>query len=166
MAGKKKSWSAIEAEYIRTKISYRQLAKKYNKSEKAVSRYGKEHEWVLKRQQFVRKVSSKTADKLAEKESDKLAHLCEAADNMAEMIKTALEDPKQFQRRIVSHMDGTIDEVELKTVNTAAIRQMTGALKDLAAVMRDVYNIPKEDKKQESIDIEFILPKGCDDFDV
>lgn len=166
MAGKNKSWSAIEADYIRHKTSYRKLAKKYGINERTIARYGKEHNWVLKRQQFVDKMSAKVAEKISDKESDKLAHLCEAADSMAEMITNALSDPKQFNRRVVSRDDGTIEEVEIQTANVAAMKQMTSALKDLAAVMRDVYNIPKEEKKQDSVEISFKLPKGYEDFDV
>lgn len=166
MAGKNKSWSVIEADYIRHKTSYRKLAKKYGINERTIARYGKEHNWVLKRQQFVNKMSVKVAEKISDKESDKLAHLCEAADSMVEMIKSTLSDPKQFNRKVVSRGDGTIEEVEIQTANVAAMKQMTSALKDLAAVMRDVYNIPREEKKPENVEVEFTLPKGCDGFDV
>lgn len=166
MAGKNKSWPALEAEYIKHKMSYKKLAEKYSMSAKTISRYGAEHNWVAKRARFAEKVGTKTAEKLAERESNKLVRLCEAADSLAETIKNATDDPKQFQRRTIIDPNGNVKEVELKSMNAAAIRQMTGALKDLAAVMRDVYGIPQENIDQSEIKIEFTLPKEFEGFDV
>ncbi|MGN1419211.1 MAG: hypothetical protein ACI4W6_07765, partial [Acutalibacteraceae bacterium] len=84
---------------------------------------------------------------------------------MSEVIKECLDDENQFKRRVVSKPDGTLKEIDVKTYNTTAIRQLTGALKDLAAVLRDCYNIPKTEKPQEKVEVSLKMPPGSEEFD-
>lgn len=170
MAKKQKSWAAIEAAYVRGKMSYREIAKKYDKAESTVSRYAKEHDWVGKRKNFRSKIGAKTIDKtidkLSDKRSDELAAICDAATSVADIIKNAMEDPMQFNRKTVTTKEGHVKEIEVQSLNISAIKGLTGALKDLVTVIRDVYDIPKNESKKENCVLELILPEGCEGFDV
>lgn len=166
MAAKKINWAAAQTAYVKGKKSYREIAKKYNISQSALCRYASAHEWVKKREQFRRKLAAETEQKLIDKESDKLVRLAEAADKMAEVINNCIDDEKQFNRRVVINKYGKVSEVETKTYNVAAMRQLTGALKDLTEVIRDVNNIPKNEKAQEKTEVVLKMPEGCEDFDL
>lgn len=152
----KHDWVALETEYIQTKISYRQMAEKYNISLGNIFNYGKKNKWVEKRKQYHDKVIAKTVNKTANFQSNKLAKLIKSADKMAGVIDGIFDDTKQFNRHIVDK-----GERVFKKIDTKSIRDLTAAMKDLTAVIRDLNNLPMQTDKQEAIEV--ILKNGMDD---
>lgn len=170
-------WSAIEAEYISTDIGYRALAKKHKVGCKRLSRYAKENKWVEKRKQFRDKVSTKTAEKTADKVakslSDRLADIYKATDNMSRILESATAKEENFRKRIVKTKDITgqedYEERTFDSFDASAIKQMTGAIKDLASAVRDVYLLNQESRRDENDKggntLELVMPEGCEGFD-
>lgn len=166
MAAKKINWAAIEAAYIRGRKSYRELSKKYGVAESSLSRYASAHNWVSKRERFRGKLRAETEKKMLTKESDKLVGLAEAADKLTTVLNNCIDDEKQFNRRVVVNKYGEVAEVEVKSYNIAAMRQLAGTLKDLTEVIRDVNNIPRQEASENKTEIVLKMPEGSEDFDV
>lgn len=160
MPKKKKTLQQLETIYTHGSDSYRKLAEKYGVPFTTISHFAKQNEWPKKRRQFRDKVRTKADAKESERQANRLLGIGESAEQVVEIIRDALADPKQFKRRTFIDENG-IHEEEVQTVNVAAIRQLVGALKGLADVIRDVYNI--NEKQQAEITIR--MPEGMDIFD-
>lgn len=170
-------WSAIEAEYITGKLSYRKLAEKYEIHYKTIAGVAKAHSWVKKRNQYRDKVITKTVDKSAYKAarslSERLDDLYQATDNMSRILASATVTEENFRKRIVKTKDITgkedYEERVFDSFDALAVRQMTGAIKDLAAAVRDVYSLTQESRKDENNKggntLELVMPEGCEGFD-
>lgn len=165
--GKKPDWNAIKIEYLTTKISYRDLAKKHDVPFSTLSRRAKEENWILERRKTGDKVVTKSVNRYVRTRAKQLSDVKTAADTMANVILKTFDDPEQFNRHLVQtrkkgvkKKDGilipfdteTTEEKRFKKVDTRAIRDLTSAMKDLTAVLRDLYDMPSL-KDQEAIRI-------------
>ena len=156
-------WLKIKTEYITTDTSYRKLAEKYGLSRVQVGNVGKEENWVELRRQYLENTLTKTLEKTAETDSDRLARLMETTSRAIDVVVGAFEDEKQFNRYLVDRKEkytfptafedenGEIIRVDERQwteervfakVDTKALRDLTTVLKDLTGLMRDFYNIP------------------------
>lgn len=89
----------------------------------------------------VRKVEARSSAKTA----DQLLRLKESAEKMSEVIVHIFDDAQQFYRHIVQEgKEGSFgtDERLFRKADTKAIKDLTGAMKDLAAVIRNVNDLP------------------------
>ena len=163
------NWEIIKTEYITTDISHRKLASKYSVPLSNIQRRSKAENWVDCRSQYKAKVTSKTLEKSANRESNRLAKLMDVTSKAIDVLAKTFEDNDQFNRYIVERKekyafpayqgDDTGEEGEVSTkdllaektwseeqifkkTDTKAIKDMTAALKDLTGLMRDFYNIP------------------------
>ena len=143
-------WEQIEAEYITTKISYRDLAEKYGISASTLMKRGTKYKWADKRKRYRQSVVTKAASKARNKESSKLANLQRAADGMGEVIAGILKDTQQFNRHIVQTRDGDIWDAEervYKKFDTKAIRDITTSIKELTTAVRNLYGLLTEPER-------------------
>lgn len=158
-------WLAIKTEYITTDISQRKLAKKYGLAVSTIARKSTDEGWVEQREQHKSNVLSKTTEKIANKEANKLAKLAAATDKAIDVVVKAFDDEQQFNRYIVETMEEyaepetIIDDNDVihsvgmrkysheKTfakVDTKALKDLTTVLKDLTGLMRNLYGIPTQ----------------------
>ena len=158
-------WLAIKTEYITTDISQRKLAKKYGLAVSTVARKSTDEGWVKQREQHKSNVLSKTTEKIANKEANKLAKLAAATDKAIDVVVKAFDDEQQFNRYIVeiteeyAEPETIIDDDDVihsvgmrkysreKTfakVDTKALKDLTTVLKDLTGLMRNIYGIPTQ----------------------
>lgn len=157
-------WKAIKTEYITTDISQRQLADKYSVPLSSINRRSKKEGWVEDRQHHKHKVLTKTADKIANKEANRLAELMETTGKAIGVVVKAFADGEQFNRYLVERRekyalpdiqeddDGNpqqaisekswTEEQQFSKVDTRALKDLTAVLKDLTGLVRDFYNIP------------------------
>ncbi len=145
----KPDWNSIKSEYITTDISYRTLADKRGVSWRTLADRAKREGWPEERKKYCNTVVVKSVQKSATKVSSanarKLARLQQAADSMSDVIAEIFSDTEQFHRHIIQTRDGDTWDADCRTmdkVDTKAIKDLTGALKDLACVMRSVYDLP------------------------
>lgn len=143
-------WETIKAEYITADISYRKLAEKWGVPFRTLADRAKREAWAAGRNRHRNNVVKKTAQKVAAQaaadNADKLLRLREAADSMGEVIAEVFGDAEQFHRHIITTGLGKgKTRVECRVedkVDTKAIKDLTGAMKDLAYVLRNVYDLP------------------------
>lgn len=158
-------WLAIKTEYITTDISQRKLARKYGLAVSTVARKSTDEGWVEQRERHKSNVLSKTTEKIANKEANKLARLAAATDKAIDVVVKAFDDPDQFNRYIVESMeeyaepetiigdDDLIHSVGMRKyshektfakVDTKALKDLTTVLKDLTGLMRNLYGLPTQ----------------------
>lgn len=139
-------WKAIKTEYITTNKSLRDLTKEYDVGYTSLSLHSREEGWVEERKDYQAKCVLKATQKTCNKESDRLARLITATTKAIDVAMEAFEDDKQFNRYVVTEGLGMgISETSEKIfdkVDTKALKDLTGVLKDLTALMREYYNIP------------------------
>jgi len=144
------NWQEIKQEYATTNVSYRFLAKKHNVSYTELSKHGREENWRAERENYLSKTYSKTIEKLANAQADRVARLQTITDKMLNKIEKSID---------------LIQEADL-----SAYRQVTAALKDIkeiqmlksdADIREQEARIDKlrkeveEEKKDTSINITF-----------
>lgn len=139
-------WERIKTEYITTDLSYRQLGLKYGIGLDTMQTRGTREKWVALRKKHKQQIVDKAARKVASEKASKLASLQKSADKMAGVIGKVLDDVDQFQRHIFIEGQGDgVTRASCKTMekaDTKGIRDLTAALKDLAAIMRNLYDLP------------------------
>lgn len=153
-------WTAIKAEYITGTISYRKLAENWGVSFRTLSDRALREKWKESRDAHRNSVVEKTVQKVASRKAsttaNKLCNLQEAADNMGRVIAEIFSDAEQFHRHIVTEGIGMgatkVEERQYKKIDTKAIKDLTGAIKDLAQVMRNIYDLPTA-QEQAAMDI-------------
>lgn len=143
----------LEAEYITSLKSYRDLADEFGVPFKSVCVLGREGEWRQKRKKYRESVVTKTVNKTAEKESKKLSKLISSADKAAGVIEKALSDSQQFNRYVITQKEAdgseTTQEYMFDKTDTKALRDIVACLKDLTAVMRNLNNIPTASETEQ-----------------
>ena len=147
MANKGKvDWEKIRLEYVTTRCSYRQLSEKYGVAIGNISKVSVREHWKEQRERFVHDVYKKAEEKEKRSQVDRLARLTKATTKAVDVAMKALDDENQFNRYIISEGIGggatETKEMEFAKVDTKALKELTGVIKDLTALMRDFYNIP------------------------
>ena len=158
-------WLVIKMEYITTDLSLRVLAEKHGVSRTTIGHRSKTEGWVEARRQHRLKIETKTSERIANKEANKLARLAATADKALDVVVKAFDDPDQFNRYIVetteeyavpeiteeedgdSHAVGMrrwSHEERFAKVDTKALKDLTTVLKDLTGLMRNIYGIPTQ----------------------
>ncbi len=174
-------WIKIRTEYINGNISYRKLAEKHGVSFKTLQDRAIKDKWVERRkkqrERIGEKIGQKTAEKLAEREANRLMRISKAADRLLEKIEEATEqldfflardkrrytkkvkDPKTRETIDVYIEEETPKSVRTGEINKAALRQLTGALKDL----RDIQFKQEEQAPQEAPSINITVVAATPD---
>lgn len=139
-------WNKIKQEYVTGHIGQRKLAEKYNVSEPVLARRCRKEEWVKAREEYRRRCYEKGLRKKENREADRLARMMDATSRAMDVAVEAFADENQFRRYIVSEaqVPGTYETVEkiFDKIDTKALKELVGVLKDLTALARDFYNIP------------------------
>lgn len=142
-------WVSIRAEYVTTKTSLRKLSEKYGVAKSAVDKKSQKEGWVESREAYNKSLCEKVIEKTSDEQSDKLAALIAAADEMTDVMQAALSDKDQFYRYIIDGVSVNDDETVVKKtettfkkIDTKAVREMAAAMKDLTAVVRNLHNLP------------------------
>lgn len=142
-------WCAIKAEYIAGDIGYRELAKEWRVSFRTLAQRAQREGWVSLREKHRDEIVTRTVRKMASKtastNANKLAQLQGAADSMSAVIAGVFQDVQQFNRHIIQTREGdswNADERIFSKVDTKAIKDLTGAMKDLTYVLRNIYDLP------------------------
>lgn len=149
----KKIWREAEVYYIKNKdSSFKSVSEKFDIPFGSVKSYARSNSWFKKKRDFQYKVMTKTAEKLAGAESDKLVKLANVADAALETINEVFKNPQQFNRYVVSESDVTgaltVSEKIFDRIDTKSIRDAVATLKDLTSVIRNVNNLPTDAEKQ------------------
>lgn len=131
-APSKYNWDELRIEYISTKTSYRKLSEKYGISRRAVENRATAENWREMREQHQKKIFSKKLKKAeqltADKEVKEISMLKKSANKLVQLV----------DNKIDAAMTGSSE------INSRAIKELVSSVKDLTAVIRDIYEIPTE----------------------
>ena len=136
-------WEEIKAMYITTQLSTTQLAAKYGLTASLVQRHCSQEGWVAKRTAYRMQAAAKAVDAANDNEADRLGKIINAANSMATVIEGAFADPDQFHRHIVLDMDRMVEQ-RFEKLDSKAIKDFTGALKDMTLVLRNLHHLPTQ----------------------
>lgn len=172
----KANWTKIRNEYINGYISYAELAKKHKVSHSIVKTRAAKEKWYDLRQEhrdkLIQNVDKKTIEKLADRESDRLVRIQAVTDKLIDKIEALTEQldlclarDKRIYYQVVKDKSGNevkvrVEEdapksIRLDMIDTARLKQLTGALKDL----RDIqFTKQNEDEIAEGITFVEDLP--------
>lgn len=146
----KYDWATIKTEYVTTTISYRKLADKWAIPRRTLEQRAKMDCWTAERDEYQGKTAAATIARVSRKTSitnaQKLIQLQEGTVKLSDFIVEQLaKDPKQFFRHIVQTRDGDSWDAEeriFKKLDTKSLKELTGAMRDLGMLMRDLFEIP------------------------
>jgi len=141
-------WNGIRCEYVTGAMSYKALAKKHRIQPNTLSKRGKEEGWPEQRRKFRDDVAARAIEGAADKEAARLANVIKSADAMGEVMARIFEDADQFHRHIVIDGRGASEERMFDKIDTRAIRDLTGAMKDMTFVLRNLHNLPTQAEKE------------------
>ena len=134
-------WNAIRMDYVCGNASQRMLATKYNLSLSQIGERAAKEGWLQSRrehnEQVMAHVQQMNAEQKAEVLAAQLIDVAVASENLAALIA---EISAESQHLMIGRT---------KKADTKAIRNLTGALKDLVDVIRNVYELPTLQEKQK-----------------
>nr|DAI84733.1 MAG TPA: Protein of unknown function (DUF1804) [Caudoviricetes sp.] len=128
----RRDWGEIKNAYITGKESLKELAEKYGIPLRTIKDRSSKERWVEERKKFRTDVAQKASQKTAKKEVKRLVKLRDVAEDVADLIGQDVERMKKLREK---RKNVTPEDVKM-------IKDLTVALKNIADVMRDVYDIP------------------------
>lgn len=174
-------WNKIRTEYINGSISYRKLAEKHGIVFQTLRDRAIKEKWFEKRKEQRNKISLKTeqltAEKMAEKEADRLTRISNITDKLIDEIEAAVnnlhlhlaKDKKKYKQTVINPKTGEpVDvwaeeenpkTVTLERIDIAGLRQITSALKDL----KDIQLSMSGDNGNESPEININITAATPD---
>ena len=149
-------WEAVQAEYIGSEISLRDLGKKHGIPRSTMERRCTSGGWVAKRKAYKQKAVEQAVADCVDVEAERLGKIIVSAQKMADVLEGVFNDNKQFYRHIVTDTfisDGGDKEIltvekEFEKADSRAIKDLTGALKDMTLVLRNLYNLPTQAERE------------------
>lgn len=118
-------WGKIRTEYVTGEKSYRELAKKHGVSMSQLSEVASKEGWAKLRAEHRAETAAKAEQKLQEQQAG------------------ALADELEGIRRTARNLSAAIEKKSLgKGLNSKSLRELVSATKDLAAILRDVFDQP------------------------
>lgn len=163
-------WEAIKTEYITTDTSQSKLAAKYGCKRQQIGKKCRDEGWVAQRRQYVADVLAKTLEHEAGRQSARLIKLMDATGRAIDVALGALMDDEQFKRYVVTEeMGNVVREKQFDKIDTKALKDVVGALKELTTLVRDFENIPtpaqRESQRIAAARLELERQKAAQGFD-
>ena len=150
------NWTKLRTEYVNGHISYAKLAEKYDVPLNTIKEKGTKEKWVEKKKKqhaiIQQKTNQKTADKIAEQESDLAANINKAANELLNKLNIAIaqtdlyiertktrvpkkvRDKKTGEEYTAWQEEETIRLTQKDGINVGSLKQLTSALKDLQSI--------------------------------
>lgn len=145
MKDKPIDWCGIKTAYVTGNKSYAALAMEMNISKSAIAFRARKEKWGNARDAFRNRVVEKAVNERVDEEARGLMSLLDAAEHLAGALSVALQDEKQLFRRIARNPEGDGGDDQL---DTHAIRNLTGALKDMSQLLRNLYRLPTQSEAE------------------
>lgn len=127
-------WPTIANTYITADVSYRDLSEKFDIPLGTITARAARDKWTELREKYRQTLKQKEIEAFAVKNA------ADCTDHM-EPLQKAADRLAVYTMILMAKLPTDPDRVDSQTV-----RQLSASLKDLAAVMRSVYDIPTEDQ--------------------
>lgn len=158
----KLNWTKIRNEYINSDTSYSKLAKKHKVSLQAIKDRGTREKWVAQKKEQQTRIqqitNQKTAEKIAEKDSDLTVRVLETTAELLDMVKEAMlqskkcvvKEKRKYTRAVKDPETGKtvyvdIEEEKPKVAETTYISKRD--LRDIAVVLEKINTIQTMSKE-------------------
>lgn len=144
-------WGAIKAAYVTSTKSYKRIAAEFDTPFRSVAQRGKADGWPALRKAYQEEAACRAIAGEVDNEARRLGKIIEASNAMSEVIVGVFADAEQFHRHIVQDKNGddmTTTERIFEKVDSRAIKDLTGALKDMTLVLRNLYNLPTQQERE------------------
>ena len=137
-------WKAIKTEYITTDTSYRKLAQKYGVNYRTICIRSQQEGWIEQREQHINKVTTKTLNRISEKQVDRAANLISVADLLLAKVKSLVESDAEVlcDTQSLKHISGVLKDIkEVQMIKSDA---------DLREQEARIANLRKQAEKEEN----------------
>ena len=141
-------WDRIEHEYVTGKGTMEALARKYGIKLSSFYRRAEVRKFAEKREKYANQVREKALTRAREREIRTLTNLGSALDKAAKKLNNYIADEDTLHGKVVNHMDGSIEEIRTKKLDTKAVRDLTAAMREVAAALKLIT--PDETKTEET----------------
>ena len=170
-------WNALEAEYITTTISYREMAKKYGLNVAYISKKGRRDRWVEKRRKHLEGVMAEALAADEQRRVERIARLRSTADLLLDKVEQAIseldtklcrqvekekqleydeESPGKLAREHVTEKETLLQVPGI--IDRQGLRQIASALRDI----RDIQFLKSEQDTREQAARIALLEKQAD----
>lgn len=146
-------WNKIEHEYVTGKMGYEALEKKYQIPRSTFEKRAKVRKFAEKRGEYEEKVRQKALARAQARDARTLGNLGSALDKAARLLNKYVADEKTLHTKIVNHMDGRLEEVQVAKLDTKALRDMTAAMREVSAAIK----LLQPEKESETGDREGVI---------
>ena len=170
-------WNALEAEYITTTISYREMAKKYGLNVAYISKKGRRDRWVEKRRKHLEGVMAEALAADEQRRVERITRLRSTADLLLDKVEQAIseldtklcrqvekekqleydeESPGKLAREHVTEKEPLLQVPGI--IDRQGLRQIASALRDI----RDIQFLKSEQDTREQAARIALLEKQAD----
>ena len=170
-------WNALEAEYITTTISYREMAKKYGLNVAYISKKGRRDRWVEKRRKHLEGVMAEALAADEQRRVERITRLRSTADLLLDKVEQAIseldtklcrqvekekqleydeESPGKLTREHVTEKETLLQVPGI--IDRQGLRQIASALRDI----RDIQFLKSEQDTREQAARIALLEKQAD----
>lgn len=105
-------WHAIKAEYVTTDIGYRGLSKKYGASVSTIHRRAKDERWGEQREHYHNRVATKTLNKIAEQEANRVARLHKVTDTLMNIIEERINSGEELSTKDLRALIASVKDLK------------------------------------------------------
>lgn len=139
-------WDEIEHRYVTGNESYKALAKEFKIQPSRLGKYARNNKWVDKRKEYRTTV-------LQSLQADDVQRAVEGFRKLNNTTQKAIDSISMYFNSAAM------------TYSPQEFRQLTGALKDLTAVLGDIYGLLDDNKDDDGSNaIKIIIPEGMEDY--
>lgn len=145
------NWTAIKAEYIAGKGSYRTLAKKYGIGTTRLGEKAKAEKWVEERKKAHDNAVAKAVREAGKSEVSALKHLGRAKELLAEKLVRAVAAVNEYDAQAVRQIVAAVKDAQivLNDKTDAQIREQEARIRSLER------QAEKDDKTEQAVTVTF-----------
>lgn len=150
-------WNALRALYVTSLDSYAKIARSMGMKPNTIAKKGKEEDWPEQRRIYREEAMKRALEGEITEEAERLKKLMFVVNKLQDEIANAFEDEHQFNRHLVQceRYDGEVgaalkdtEERIYTKKDTRALKDLTGAVKDLLYSVRNLYGLPTQGEKE------------------
>lgn len=143
-------WQELEAEYVSSDLSYRELAERHGLAKSRVAKVGAENRWVEKRKVYRTNVAQSSLQNARvsniRKNTNKLNELISAAEKMSGFLNDALDHPDSFYKHILMTSSGKQVIEDTDKLDTRAVRDIVTSISNMTSAVKEMNELINENE--------------------
>ncbi len=146
-------WARIRTEYITGRESLKALGEKHGIGYSAISKRSSQEQWAQERKKYAKTVQKKALARAGAHNARQLADLKNAGTKMCrELQKLMANAEEELYTHVGTESDGKYSVMvakRLPAVDDRKLLNLTKAMREMTAVMRDLYDIQTASEREE-----------------